>query len=71
VDREHGLPSSTEALRPQTRRVLLFRAAQFKKIWRRGRPAKQQVAIDPLSIVEEAGTTKRNAYPHAAYGAPA
>jgi hypothetical protein len=71
VDRGHVLPSSTEALRPQTRRALLFRAAQLKKIWRRGRPAKQQVAVDRLSIVGEAGTTKRNAYPYAAYGAPA
>ena len=58
-------------LRPQTRRAPLFRAAQFKKIWRRGRPAKQQVAVDRLSVAGEAGTTKRNAYPYAAYGAPA
>jgi hypothetical protein len=34
-------------------------------------PAKQQVAVDRLSIVREAGTTKRKAYPYAAYRAPA
>ena len=53
MDREHVPPSSTQALRPQTRRVLLFRAAQFKKIWRRGRPAKQQVASGSIDVAED------------------
>jgi hypothetical protein len=46
-----------------------FSGSAFQKIWRPARFAKQQVAVDCLSIMGEAGTTKRNAYPYAAYRA--
>ena len=51
--------------------ALLYRAAQFKNFGGADSPAKQQVPIDRLSVVRDVGTEKRNAYPYAAYGAPA